>query len=392
MTRVSSSSLSSTSSSAVPLRKRRRPRTRGDNNTTKAAVVLGCAALVSVLVIATRPSSGDNGGGVSSTGGRLGRQLSTRLGIGGRRSDQPNFRHEPFPQSALKEEEREEIWHPLDAYSNTNTSDTSKSPQEQLSSLEDRIVMKVPKFWDPLDLVPYGGIRKYLGDYGSRLMTPQEATSIGSVITKQTNVDGTHEELETILVLFASFRDWMCPHSVELMFERAVHPERIRVAIVDQILKDDVPCSEPLEPCSTNPDQALCKYSDHVEAMTLDASLSTGPIFARHLGYRMYRGEGYVLQSDAHVQFAAGWDSDIIDQWKSTGNEMAVLTSYVSSVQHHVDEDTGERLVDTRPIMCESDVSWHYGCIFCFLVHNRTSRKRLWTHVHSFIHLSFLFS
>ena len=227
-------------------------------------------------------------------------------------------------------------------------------------------MMKVPIFWDPPALAPYGGIRKYLGDYGSRLMTPQEATSIGSVITKQTNVDGTHEELETILVLFASFRDWMCPHSVELMFTRAVHPERIRVAIVDQILKGDVPCSEPLEPCSAKPDQALCKYSDHVEAMTLDASLSTGPIFARHLGYRMYRGEGYVLQSDAHVQFAAGWDSDIIDQWKSTGNEMAVLTSYVSQVQDHVDEETGERLVDTRPIMCESDVSWHFGCIFCF--------------------------
>ena len=365
MTRVSSSSLSSTSSSAVPLRKRRRPRTGGNDNTTRAAAVgklaLGFAALVSVFVIAARSPSAESEEGGGSTGGRLRRQLSTRLGIGGRRSDQPNFRHEPFPQSALKEEEREEIWHPLDAYISTNTSDASKPPQEQLLSVEDRLVMKVPKFWDPPELAPYGGIRNYLGNYGSRLMTPEEATSIGSVITKQTNVDGTHEELETILVLFASFRDWMCPHSVELMFSRAVHPERIRVAIVDQILKGDVPCSEPLEPCTTNPDQALCKYSDQVEAMTLDASLSTGPIFARHLGYRMYRGEGYVLQSDAHVQFAAGWDSDIIDQWKSTGNEMAVLTSYVSQVQDHVDEETGERLVDTRPIMCESDVSLRFG-------------------------------
>jgi hypothetical protein len=276
----------------------------------------------------------------------------------GRIGSAPSFRLEPFPQSAMHGE-MEELWHPLDAYQSTNTSDISKSPQEQLlSSVEaNHLVMKVPKFWDPPALVHYGGIRKYLGDYGSRLMTPAEAKSIGSVITKQTNVDGTHEELETILVLFASFRDWMCPHSVELMFERAVHPERIRVAIVDQILEDDVPCSEPLEPCSANPDQALCKYSDHVEAMSMNASLSTGPIFARHLGYRMYRGEAFVLQSDAHVQFAAGWDSDIIDQWKSTGNEMAVLTSYVSAVQDHIDEETGERLTHTRPIMCESDVS-----------------------------------
>jgi hypothetical protein len=352
MTRVSGNSLTGTSSSAVSLRKRRRPRggNGGDSAAPVGKLVLGCAAFVSVIFFCVRSPPDKNGGGSRSS--RFRWQLSTRL-----RGGPLSFRHEPFPQSALGGE-MEEIWHPLDAYLSTNTSDTSKPPQEQLLSMEDKLVMKVPKFWDPPALAPYGGIRKYLGDYGSSLMTPEEATSIGSVITKQTNVDGTHEELETILVLFASFRDWMCPHSVELMFERAVHPERIRVAIVDQILKGDVPCSEPLEPCSTNPDQALCKYSDHVEAMTLDAVLSTGPIFARHLGYRMYRGEGYVLQSDAHVQFAAGWDSDIIDQWKSTGNEMAVLTSYVSPVQDHIDEETGERLTYTRPIMCESDVSY----------------------------------
>lgn len=375
MTRVSGNSLSSTSSSVAPLRKRKRRRPRksaaskwsGSDASTRTVgkIFLGCAAFVSVIVLCARspPSEDDGGAGVP---GRFRRQLSTKLrgvhaAVGaatGRTGGAPNFRHEPFPQSAMHGE-MEELWHPLDAYQSTNTSDISKSPQEQLlaSAEANHLVMKVPKFWDPPTLARYGGIRKYLGDYGSRLMTPAEAKSIGSVITKQTNVDGTHEELETILVLFASFRDWMCPHSVELMFERAVHPERIRVAIVDQILEDDVPCSEPLEPCSAKPDQALCKYSDHVEAMSMNASLSTGPIFARHLGYRMYRGEAFVLQSDAHVQFAAGWDSDIIDQWKSTGNEMTVLTSYVSGVQDHIDEETGERLTHTRPIMCESDVS-----------------------------------
>ena len=46
---------------------------------------------------------------------------------------------------------------------------------------------------------------------------------------------------------------------------------------------------------------------------------------ARHVGDRMYRGETFVMQMDAHCQFVNSWDTQIIDQWTSTGNEMAVL-------------------------------------------------------------------
>lgn len=34
----------------------------------------------------------------------------------------------------------------------------------------------------------------------------------------------------------------------------------------------------------------------------------------------------FVMQMDAHCLFVRHWDSLIIDQWRSTGNEMAVLT------------------------------------------------------------------
>ena len=163
------------------------------------------------------------------------------------------------------------IQHPLDAYKKHKSSiggDTGKDADTQDGHSTEtatqmpekgKVLLSVPKFWDPPALAPYGGIRQYLGNYGSRLMTPQEAKSIGSVITKDL-VDGNEEELDTVLVLFASFRDWMCPHSVERMFERAVHPERIRVAIIDQILDGDVSCSEPLVPCEDDSHQALCKY------------------------------------------------------------------------------------------------------------------------------------
>mmetsp|Transcript_14090 Transcript_14090/g.41314 ORF Transcript_14090/g.41314 Transcript_14090/m.41314 type:complete len:493 (-) Transcript_14090:559-2037(-) len=229
----------------------------------------------------------------------------------------------------------------------------------EIDGVHEKKTMLVPPFWDPPILAQYGGIREYLGSYGTRLMTPAEARSVGSVITKQ-RVDGTVEELETILVTITSYRDWMCPQSIEIMLSRAVHPERVRVAVVDQLnIHDsdmgdaDTSCDQPLISCSDKPQQAFCLHRDHIDVMQIDAREATGPILGRHLANRMYRGESFVLQSDAHVQFATGWDVDVIDQWRSTKNEMAVLTSYVSGVQGKIDEETGEPLVNTRPILCE---------------------------------------
>ena len=67
----------------------------------------------------------------------------------------------------------------------------------------------------------------------------------------------------------------------------------------------------------------------------------------------MYRGEAFVLQVDAHVAFALGWDEHLLKQWRSTGNENAVLSTYLSDVQGSLD-GAGHTLRTTRPIMCVS--------------------------------------
>jgi hypothetical protein len=86
----------------------------------------------------------------------------------------------------------------------------------------------------------------------------------------------------------------------------------------------------------------------------MEASLSVGPVFARHIGYRMYRGEYYTTQSDAHVTYTQNWDTDIIEQIEATHNEMAVLSTYLTDVQGSIDEKTGASLRHTRPIMCNT--------------------------------------
>eukprot|EP01037_Dinobryon_pediforme_P030057 gene30057-33972_t len=114
---------------------------------------------------------------------------------------------------------------------------------------------------------------------------------------------------------------------------RSDHPERLFVGAVDQVVPGDVGCLDLEIPCSQDSNQLICKYLDQISIFKMDAQYATGPVTARHIGDRMYRGQTFVMQMDAHCLFVRHWDTLIINQWSSTHNEMAVLSSYLSDVQ-----------------------------------------------------------
>ena len=213
---------------------------------------------------------------------------------------------------------------------------------------DEQITLEVPAFWSP----PV---------HDNTLLSRSKAMQIGTCIHPDDN--GSYqrgqecpEEDRTIFVAIASYRDWQCRHTLESIFGRARYPQRVRVAVVDQIVDGvDVACNDPIEECEENPNQALCLYINQVDVYTMDAPLSVGPVFARHIGHRMYRGEYYAMQSDAHVTFTQDWDVDIIEQQEGTGDEMAVLTTYLTDVVGSINEDTGESKRHTRPIMCNTN-------------------------------------
>ena len=184
--------------------------------------------------------------------------------------------------------------------------------------------LKVPKFWYP----PKG----------------EDWNTAGSKVNGE----------ETIFLMIASYRDFQCHETINIAYQRADHPERLFVAAVDQIVPGDVGCLDIEVPCDQNPNQPICKYRNQISIYKMDAKYATGPVTARHVGDRMYRGEYFVMQLDAHCMFVNHWDSKIIAQWRSTQNEMAVLSSYLSDVQGSIDKN-GDSLRHTRPIMCNSD-------------------------------------
>ena len=238
----------------------------------------------------------------------------------------------PFPQS-IRLEDFETIVHPGNA----------------------AVDMSVPKFWVPNINLPHAG---------ERLMTQEEALAIGSKITIpnpdfSTDKSGEKElVLETVFIMIASYRDWQCPRTLESIFTRAKYPERVRVAVVDQMDTTsglEIPCGEPPRECDgVNADHVFCRYRSQIDTYEMEDELAVGPCFARHIGHRMYRGEYYAMQVDAHVTFVQDWDTDVINQIKVTGNEMAVLTTYLSDVQGSIDPVTNKSLRKTRPIMCNT--------------------------------------
>jgi len=213
---------------------------------------------------------------------------------------------------------------------------------------DNKTPMSVPKFWSP----PL---------HNKQQFKREEAMKIGTCAIADPDT-GSHVRGEdcppderTIFVAIASYRDYQCRYTVESIFTRAKNPDRVRVAVVDQIVKgEDAVCNEPIEPCEEKPDQALCKYKDQVDILEVEAYLSVGPVFARHIGYRMYRGEYYSTQSDAHVTYTTNWDADIIEQMEQTRNDMAVLSTYLTDIQGSIDPETGKSLRKTRPIMCNT--------------------------------------
>lgn len=212
------------------------------------------------------------------------------------------------------------------------------------------VMMMVPRFWvdDPVSV------------HMNTLMTRELAMKIGSCIKpdadgNQARGDSCLVADRTIYVAIASYRDWQCRDTVTSIFQRAKYPERVRVGVVDQIVEgEDGPCDAPYKPCKEDPEQELCKYKSQLDVFQVGAELAIGPVFARHLGHRIYRGEYYYMQSDAHVTFTRGWDVDVISQQEATKNDMAVLSTYLTDIVGSIDAN-GNSLRDTRPIMCNTD-------------------------------------
>jgi len=156
-------------------------------------------------------------------------------------------------------------------------------------------------------------------------------------------------EDDSIFISIASYRDENCPTTIRTAYEGAFHPENVYIGLIQQNchknckngigwgktreivdIEPDKDCIETL--CLSSPD--ICeKHRDQFRVLRLNETQTYGPFFARFLASKLFGGENYFMQVDAHMEFRPGWDVLMIETMKATPSyPKSVVSNYPPSV------------------------------------------------------------
>jgi hypothetical protein len=117
----------------------------------------------------------------------------------------------------------------------------------------------------------------------------------------------------SIFVSIASYRDELCNHTLQDLFEKANRPESISVGICQQNDEHDTDC--------------LLDSDPRVRVIHMPHQEARGPCYARYLCSTLFQDEDFFLQIDAHTIFTPGWD-DRLRQMISGLPPRSVLSHY----------------------------------------------------------------
>merc|ERR1712232_99186 len=133
--------------------------------------------------------------------------------------------------------------------------------------------------------------------------------------------------------------------SLRRAYERADHPEKVNVGIVQQNCDRECLVAEGWAntrrlhagPADTDCIASFCESPEgkphcdagRVRILRLGEAEAFGPLFARYLNAKMWRGENYFLQIDAHTDFRIGWDTELVSAIRSTASyPKSLLSNY----------------------------------------------------------------
>eukprot|EP00586_Coscinodiscus_wailesii_P009993 CAMPEP_0172515650 /NCGR_PEP_ID=MMETSP1066-20121228/269627_1 /TAXON_ID=671091 /ORGANISM="Coscinodiscus wailesii, Strain CCMP2513" /LENGTH=570 /DNA_ID=CAMNT_0013296781 /DNA_START=45 /DNA_END=1757 /DNA_ORIENTATION=- len=183
----------------------------------------------------------------------------------------------------------------------------------------------------------------------------------------------------SIFISLASYRDHMLGNTLKGAFRKAANPDKIFVgAVVQNCFGKGIQCRTGVEVKGTNkmgrpitkvsdapPDkngiEEFCtdgefkKYCDagHIRALYVNETESLGPAVARYFASKLWGGETYFMQADAHLQFAPNWDNYYIEDVKSAKSyPKAVLSAYPPGFSQG-DPDYVGGTTGTRLCQCE---------------------------------------
>jgi hypothetical protein len=117
----------------------------------------------------------------------------------------------------------------------------------------------------------------------------------------------------SIFVSIASYSDPLLGFTIERARANARHPDQLHFGVVEQ-----APTATPMP--------------QGASYVRVDPGYARGPCWARAIAMSFYRGEDWFLQIDSHMDFAPGWDEQLVAQARALRDgRNVVLTTYPSA-------------------------------------------------------------
>jgi len=195
-------------------------------------------------------------------------------------------------------------------------------------------------------------------------------------------------EDESIFMSLGAYRDHLLGETLRQAFKNAANPDKLFVgAVVQNCFGIDVTCRTGVEVKGKdergNPitkvsdrgpdvngieqfcdDPEYTKYCDsgQIRALYVNETESNGPTTARYFASKLWGGETYFLQADAHLRFAPEWDRLYAEEVKAAKSyPKAVLSAYPPGFSEgdppYQGGTTGTRLCTC--VFSNSDVEHH---------------------------------
>mmetsp|Transcript_6802 Transcript_6802/g.7719 ORF Transcript_6802/g.7719 Transcript_6802/m.7719 type:complete len:553 (+) Transcript_6802:105-1763(+) len=158
----------------------------------------------------------------------------------------------------------------------------------------------------------------------------------------------------SIFLSIATYRDENCYNTVRNAFGKSKNPEKLFVGMVQQNCHEDCKGgildasgrTEDVEPdqdcykafCDSAEGKSLCEKG-HVRLLDVDEPESLGPYAARYFASKMWNGENWFMQIDAHMTFIQDWDALSIAMLKKAPSEKPVLSHYPPSEKMDLEKE-----------------------------------------------------
>jgi len=122
-----------------------------------------------------------------------------------------------------------------------------------------------------------------------------------------------------IYVQIPAYRDLELPKTLLDLYEKARHPERLRVCVLWQ----RAPGEKLAAPVRRLP---------RLEVIEVPCAISGGPNWARHRLQRRWCGEPFTLLLDSHQRFVRDWDQTVVAMYaglEARGVKKPIISSYL---------------------------------------------------------------